>query len=73
MTERRRRSPRKGSKKQPSGREQILAAIAREYDDRQWVWSEELDYDLPDWELLLELHLQLSELEHMVETLEELR
>ncbi len=74
MKQPRRRSPSpKGKPKKQASPEQIRACAAEMYQLRQASWHLQLLEERPDWEHLLSLHLQMSELEHMADQLEYLR
>ena len=59
-TDRRSASPRRRSET-----EQILIRLDELCDERQASWHDELHHVQPNWGVLLALHLQLSELEHL--------
>ena len=56
----------------PVSPEQIRAYTTEMYQLRQAAWQVQLLEDCPDWEHLLSLHLQMSELEHLAAELESL-
>jgi hypothetical protein len=70
MSERRRRTSRKVLVKQAQPAD-IRAQLARNYSARQVEWSQQLDNEKVDWVCLLSLHLQMSEIEHLDDALQE--
>lgn len=74
----RRRSPRprksKGAQPQQpvSPEERFRAQLEGAYLDRQMRWHSQLKATDPDWNVLLGIHLQMSELERMFAGLEKM-
>jgi hypothetical protein len=70
-----RRSPRPRKSKaveQLSPEQRLRAQIQGAYLDRQLQWQWQLKGTSPDWDLLLGIHLQMSELERMFAGLEQM-
>ncbi len=67
----RRRSTGKSSRRRPASPQQIRAQLTDDYLARQIEWSLGLDAERIDWTYLLGLHLQMTEIEHLTESLEE--
>ncbi len=59
------------SRRKPFSPAQIRAQLTNDYLARQIQWGLGLDAERIDWTQLLSLHLQLTELEHLTESLED--
>ena len=64
---------RQGRRRQrPATREQqIWEALELAVEERQQRWMDQVQAVTPDWAVLLSLHLQLAELEHLEDALAE--
>ncbi len=67
----RRRTPRNSGRRRPASPEQIRGQLTDDYLARQIEWSLALDAERVDWAYLLGLHLQMTEIEHLTESLED--